>query len=260
MAERAIGQAAGGPPDPPRPPGRPSANMPNSRRTSIPRRPWHTFANGPQPGGTMNSRSPERRRPSANVPDSRRTMTSGFSAIDYMSAAQYRELIVRRLIHEIMPPLADHVTPERRATIRGFVREYVERRIANPETSMYQYLQRRLQAHAENQARTSQPVLAHWNLPPNLDGAADSGAQGVQATRNVRGLSGSMHSPVGGMIWYVGNGSLNVKEKTSSLMNLLRFLIYHSFADLQRAVIQDFELERYSRLRICVEYLKNYLK
>jgi hypothetical protein len=195
MAERAIGQAAGGPPDPPRPPGRPSANMPNSRRTSIPRRPWHTFANGPQPGGTMNSRSPERRRPSANVPSSRRTMTSSFSAIDYMSAAQYRELIVRRLIHEIMPPLADHVTPERRATIRGFVREYVERRIANPENSMYQYLQRRLQAHAENQARPSQPVLAHWNLPPNLDGAADSGAQGVQATRNVRGLSGSMHSP-----------------------------------------------------------------
>ncbi len=32
MAERAMGQAAGAPPDPPRPSGRPPANVPNSRR------------------------------------------------------------------------------------------------------------------------------------------------------------------------------------------------------------------------------------
>ncbi len=143
----------------------------------------------------MNSRSAARRRHSANVPDSRRTITSGRSAMDDMSADEYREYLVRLLIHEIMPPLANHVSFERRTIIRLSAREHVERRTADPESWMHRFLQRRLQAHGENQARISQPDLAQWDSPANLDGAADSGAQGVQATRNVRGFSGSIHSP-----------------------------------------------------------------
>lgn len=94
-----------------------------------------------------------------------------------------------------MPPLADHVSFELRTVNLLSAREYVERRTADPEHWMYHFLHRRLHVHAENQARMSQPGLAQRVSPPNLDGAADSADPGGQPTRNVQGLSGSMHSP-----------------------------------------------------------------
>ena len=43
-------------------------------------------------------------------------------------------------------------------------------------------------------------------------------------------------------------------------MRLYRFLIYHSFADVQRAVtLRDSGLHQYSRVGTLLEYLKNYL-